>query len=196
MADSIDKYEFLAERFRDDTGLMAPGKDAAPGRYTEEQDRERHERWGEWSQSEQGQAARADYVHFAHCAELAQRLWSSLDPQVRYEGAGEWEVAVLCSGDDADDYRSAVRTPGLAALEAALCVLAGEPLLRANRLEQWLDASVSKRVAEVPKWAVELAEKWRATAAEHREKLVPKGSAPAFEQCAHELLAAAKGGAR
>ena len=45
---ATERYERLAEEFRRDTGMMAPGKDAPPGLYTEEQDAERLARWSVW----------------------------------------------------------------------------------------------------------------------------------------------------
>jgi hypothetical protein len=45
--DYNESYEFLASRFYDETGYMAPGKSVAPQMaYTEEQEEERRLKWG------------------------------------------------------------------------------------------------------------------------------------------------------
>src|SRR5688500_12020643 len=48
--DSITQFERLAERFRQETGFLAPGKDA-PAAWNSDNREERRTRWDEWNKA-------------------------------------------------------------------------------------------------------------------------------------------------
>ena len=63
-----ERFERLAEKFHRDTGLLAPGKDAPPGLYTEKQDENRRQAWEFWlAAAAEGEGTR--------CAKCNGRGW-------------------------------------------------------------------------------------------------------------------------
>jgi hypothetical protein len=108
----------------------------------------------------------------ARLTELARKVWPDCDLSIQLRGIHDvvngdaWDVVE--EGDD--DSVCYMRAETIDALEAALCVLAGE----------------------VPQWAVALAERWLDNAS--KDYVIREGDDACFEECARELLEAAKGG--
>lgn len=116
-----------------------------------------------------------DDGRIARLTQLARKAW----PHLRWsEDGGESRVfafpefAAVMNHQEQNMASIAAHPLSAQALEAALCVLAGEP----------------------PQWAVELAASWRRNLELGVERdAVGTAHAEAVLACAHELLAAAKG---
>ena len=109
-----------------------------------------------------------DEARIARLTELARKAWPRADAERMHVFASQ-SAAV---GDETEELLFVgIHPRALDALEAALCVLAGEP----------------------PTWARELAEEWRSAASQYQFRDYWAHHKRALEWCAEELLAAAPG---